>query len=348
MDTAKGYIGAPAKADIPKLCAKCHSDVVRMRPFRLPTSQFQQYQQSVHGKKLAQGDQNVATCVDCHGAHATLSKNDPNSAVYISNVPKTCGKCHADKTRMAQYKIPTTQLADYTKSVHGLALLQKGDRAAPNCASCHSAHGATPPGRTEVADVCGSCHPEQEKYLKQGPHWQAIADSGGPKCIDCHGNHGISPPTDAMLVDSGEHGCGNCHSEGDKGETVGKQIHNMLTVAKLEMDAAAAQTSLAEAEGMDVADIQADVPAINTTLLEARVILHGLSVNDISGKIQPAREQIAKSLRSAKAMQAASLDRRKTLGLAGVAVLLLAGALFWRWSLIRITWRAGQSGEVPG
>ncbi len=158
MSRAKGFKGKPARRDIPKFCGSCHGNPDYMRRFapRERVDQLELYQTSVHGKRLAAGDENVATCIDCHSVHDIRAVKDSMSPVYPLHVAETCSRCHSDTHRMASYKIPTDQFTEYRDSVHGQALLKRGDLSAPNCASCHGNHGAKPPQVESVADVCGS------------------------------------------------------------------------------------------------------------------------------------------------------------------------------------------------
>ncbi|MEE9218636.1 MAG: cytochrome c3 family protein, partial [Acidobacteriota bacterium] len=97
----RGKFGArPARKNIPKLCARCHSDIVRMKPYNLPADQLALYQTSRHGQLLAQGDERVAVCTDCHGVHDILSPRNPVSPVAPRNIPQTCGHCHGDSELM--------------------------------------------------------------------------------------------------------------------------------------------------------------------------------------------------------------------------------------------------------
>ena len=52
-----GFRGRPARQDIPKLCASCHADEARMRPYNLPVDQYALYQTSGHGQRLARAAQ---------------------------------------------------------------------------------------------------------------------------------------------------------------------------------------------------------------------------------------------------------------------------------------------------
>src|SRR3954469_20838606 len=155
MSKAKGFKGKPKRADIPALCASCHSNGEYMRKYNpsLRTDQLAQYHTSVHGKKRAQGDEKVAVCSDCHTPHTILAANDQRSKVNPLNVVSTCATCHADAARMKPYGIPTDQAAGYNVSVHHEALTVRGDMSAPTCVTCHGNHGAAPPGVSSVENV---------------------------------------------------------------------------------------------------------------------------------------------------------------------------------------------------
>ena len=109
--------------------------------------QATEYAASVHGSRLAQGDTNVATCVSCHHAHGVRRVDDARSAVFPLNVADTCAVCHADPAVMTGYEtpagapLPTTQRADYQRSVHYDALTRGNDLSAPTCNDCHGNHG---------------------------------------------------------------------------------------------------------------------------------------------------------------------------------------------------------------
>ena len=83
MSPRKGFKGHIARTAIPKLCATCHSDANLMRKFRPQqrVDQLAEYQTSVHGKRLAAGDDAVATCIDCHSVHDIRAVKDAGSPV---------------------------------------------------------------------------------------------------------------------------------------------------------------------------------------------------------------------------------------------------------------------------
>ena len=123
---------------------ECHEDRIR----QLATSNYQQWQESLHAVK-------GVTCDACHGGdpkQATKEKahinfkntTDPESPVYYTNVPKTCGKCHPN------------ELGNFENSTHfkKLELLQ----LAPTCTTCHHPHTFTILNPEDFTNSCGNCH----------------------------------------------------------------------------------------------------------------------------------------------------------------------------------------------
>ena len=203
MSKAKGFKGKPARTAIPKFCASCHANPDIMRKFAPSerVDQYELYQTSVHGKRLATGDTNVATCIDCHSVHDIRAVKDGMSPVHPLHVAETCSRCHSDKQKMAPYKIPTNQFEEYRTSVHWEAMTKRGDLSAPSCASCHGNHGAKPPQVESVAAVCGTCHVLFEALYEKSVHQPIFSGAGGGGgCIVCHSNHGIHQPSTAMLA----------------------------------------------------------------------------------------------------------------------------------------------------
>ena len=234
---ANPYVGAPKRNDIPDFCGKCHSNAAFMKQYNpaARVDQVSEYWSSMHGRKLKEGDPNVATCVDCHSVHDIRRKAAQDSPVFKTHVAETCSRCHSDAKKMAQYGIHTDQYAKWRVSVHANALLNKGDMAAPTCNDCHGNHGASPPGVEAVSFVCGRCHArEAELFRKSKKHedWAnhnamlagsncATCHDGGARakvtitqfseCVTCHENHGVIRPTVALLGILPDTPCAFCH-----------------------------------------------------------------------------------------------------------------------------------------
>lgn len=288
MDPAKGFIGKPKPADVGKFCAKCHADLNYMRRFnpQARTDQWSEYQTSVHGQLNRKGDTKVATCVSCHSVHDIKAVNDPTSPVYATNVANTCAHCHADRAYMSQYKIRTDQFDLYQRSVHGQALMAQQDLAAPSCNDCHGNHGATPPGVSSVANVCGQCHVRQAELFDASPHQAPFAEMKQAACVTCHNNHDIVRPTDAMLGTSENSTCIMCHAEGDKGYVVASQLAQRLDQLRQQIETAQAILARAERAGMEVSRPKFELNAARDSLTHARVLIHNVTSPEIDKTIE--------------------------------------------------------------
>lgn len=197
MSEEAGFRGAPTRLEIPAFCGECHADAEFMKRYdpQLRTDQLAEYRTSVHGERNAKGDPVPATCVDCHGTHGIRPVSAPEAPVYATNVPATCAKCHSDAEKMQPYGIPTDLYAKYSQSVHGVALLNRNDTAAPACNDCHGNHGAVPPGVSSVANVCGQCHALEADFFRGSFKKELFDQLEVPECSVCHGKHDIRHPT---------------------------------------------------------------------------------------------------------------------------------------------------------
>jgi predicted CXXCH cytochrome family protein len=309
LDQFKNHRNDPTFSDvrsrekIPAFCGKCHSNIDFMRQYNpsARTDQEKEYWTSGHGQHLKassegekpQVDQGVATCVDCHGHHGILAVKDGNSPVYPKHVAETCAKCHADEKHMAGrvYRgkpIPCNQFEQWKQSVHGQAMLEKGDMSAATCNDCHGNHGALPPGVNSVANACGTCHGRIAKLFSETQMKHKFEESGLPDCATCHGKHDISKPTDEMLGMGDRAVCTRCHKPGNPqygatlaGGDVAKTMRSRLDQLKAEI--AGAQNTIQEAErlGMQVRGSRFDLRQAFDDLTNARTLVHSFSPGPI-------------------------------------------------------------------
>jgi hypothetical protein len=273
-----GFRGRPTPAQIPDLCARCHSDATFMHRFNpnLPTDQLARYRTSTHGQRNAGGDEKVATCVSCHGAHGILRVADPRAPVYALRVPDTCGRCHTNEVLMRPYGIRTDQLEQYRASVHGKALYEKSDLSAPTCNDCHGNHGAAPPGVASVAMICGECHVTSRAFFQESVHKQAFDAANQPECTACHGNHGITPASDTFVGHEPSSWCARCHFPGDRGLAVGVELRASLDSLATEIEAAKLTVERASHAGMEVSGGEISLQEAHTALIQARDATHTL------------------------------------------------------------------------
>jgi hypothetical protein len=317
---AGNYVGVPSRREIPRRCASCHSDPVRMRPYNLPIDQLALYQISNHGLGLAKGDERVAVCSDCHGAHDIRSARDPESRTHSRHVPDTCAGCHADEKLLARYGLSLTTVAEYRASVHGKSLLEEGNPNAPSCARCHGVHGATPPGFGDVDKVCGQCHPTARDFFVKSPHEPAMDAAGLPECASCHGNHGIGRPEGGIAATV----CRDCHQAGGPPAELGEKLQALELTASEQIRRAGDMIDKAEQVPLDVEDYRARLELARTHLQEVRPAMHSLDLEQVSPLALSARseaEDIQKEI-----YQKLSDIRTRRLGL----------VLFWFYLLLTV------------
>jgi cytochrome b subunit of formate dehydrogenase len=224
------------RANIPATCGSCHGQKFVSDAAGLSPTTVANYQQSVHGQAVKNGDTahqipgqldhktgTAAVCTDCHGNHEILPPKDPKSPIFKFNVPQTCGKCHADVAQQ------------FVGSIHGQAIF-KGNWQAPVCTDCHGIHTIKshldPKSSVAAANLavatCGNCHEGVRLASEFGiaggrtstylDSYHGLASKLGSSvvanCASCHGVHNILPSSDphstinpANLVAT----CGTCH-----------------------------------------------------------------------------------------------------------------------------------------
>ncbi|MGE5178173.1 MAG: cytochrome c3 family protein [Bacteroidota bacterium] len=313
-------------------CAKCHGDAAYMRDFAptLPVDQKEKYLTSVHGQRHAKGDPKVATCVSCHSNHRILQTKDPRAPVYPTNVPKTCAHCHGDAKYMAGYGIPTSQYADYTQSVHGKALLGKGDLNAPACNSCHGNHGAAPPGAASVIAVCGRCHAMNQELYERSTHRANFEAKKLPGCVVCHGNHKIETASDRIVSFDPSSACGKCHRNvpSDRCAPAIITIRAILDSLNVGQSDAIAKLDEAENLGMDVADARYSLKDVNQSAVQTRVSVHSFKLKEIEDAARPGIQIIAQARKAGTEAIHEYSFRRQGLAVSTLIVTILV-VLLW-------------------
>ncbi|MGH7668139.1 MAG: cytochrome c3 family protein [Gemmatimonadaceae bacterium] len=343
-----GFLTRPGRRDIPAMCGRCHSDAAFMKRYNpmLRTDQLSEYRTSVHGKRLFEmGDTVVATCIDCHPAHNILPPTDPASSVYPTHVAKTCGRCHADSTRMAPYHIPTNQVKLWSASVHGEDMLKKGDLSAPTCNNCHGNHGAAPPGVADVPHVCGQCHATVADFFAANGHDSIFTANKLPGCVTCHSNHGIVLPTDSLLAVRARTVCAKCH---DPNSPAGRQFLVMQTlIDSLLVEQANSQRLLDQANylGMDVSQAQFDLSDVTTALTKARTAIHSFRADSVAPQIKAGLTTANNAAVQGQAALAEHSYRRLGLAISVPFILCLALAIWLRLRIIEAEQQKEEEGD---
>jgi hypothetical protein len=263
-------------ANMVSTCSGCHSSASFMKNYNpgLRVDQLEKYKTSVHGKRVFGGDSKAANCASCHGNHDIKKVNDPKSKVYYSNIPETCNNCHGDAGYMKGYKIPTDQYEKYKKSVHGIALYERGDKNAPSCNNCHGDHGASPPEVESISKVCGTCHVLNSQMFQESPHKEVFDKQDLHECGVCHNNHLIVKPTDELIGTGEKSVCISCHKDNDKGFETAFRMKYLIDSLTKDVELANYFINEAEQKGMDVGDAKFDYNDIKKVLITTRTVIH--------------------------------------------------------------------------
>jgi formate dehydrogenase gamma subunit len=215
-----------SKRNLPDTCGSCHSNPQLAAKYMFAEVRpVQAYRQSVHGRAILEGDNNAASCNDCHGTHDILPVSDPHSKIWKQNVAATCGQCHE-----AVYNT-------YAQSIHGQAV-SKGVLQAATCTDCHREHDILAPGNpgspVYMANVsqeaCSHCHADtqlmagfnlpQNRVPTYEDSYHGLAAREGRQtvanCASCHGVHNIYPSSDPRSTVNRANlskTCGQCHTD---------------------------------------------------------------------------------------------------------------------------------------
>jgi len=152
ITAARSYSIASAK-----VCGTCHAETIK------------QYEASIHASLVRDGNLSAPVCTDCHKPHEVSPR-----AVYETMAVIPCKNCHA------------AVFDAYADSVHGKARSKPGQRAAPLCSDCHSAHGvAVASAGAGRKAACLGCHAgaldTHRKWLPNAAlHFETVS------CPACH------------------------------------------------------------------------------------------------------------------------------------------------------------------
>lgn len=325
---------AIVRTQIAPLCAKCHSDAAYMRQFdpQVRVDQFAQYVTSLHGQQMAKGEDRVATCSDCHGAHGIRRVRDARSTVAPLNLAGTCARCHADQGHMAPFNREPTQNLDWAASVHAIALLKRGDTSAPTCSTCHGSHGAAPPGVNQVANVCSQCHVREAELFRASTKKGIFEAIGQAECLVCHSNHRIEPPRDGWIGLTEGAVCSTCHDETVAGADTIKDIRQQLDRLSAALTAADTILTRADRAGMLVEDGRVALREAREQQVNARVMVHAFAAPPFTAI---ASRGLAAARRAEDAGNEALGElqfRRRGLG---IATVFIVGFLVTLWLKIR-------------
>jgi hypothetical protein len=228
---------------------------------------------------------------------------------------------------MKSYNIPTNQFAEYSKSIHGVKLIEENQLGAPNCADCHGVHGATPPGVKEIPLVCGTCHSQTEKYFDEGRHGAAMIKYGEPQCTSCHGNHAIEKSSDRMF--SGRNGlCGKCHDAGGRESDLAATLGSTLPRAEALLGRCRKKLEYLDYLNIFTPDLKARLESSVTSLIEARALQHTVDHAKVQAKLDAGNANAGEIIKECD-LRLREFMKRKQLLIGAAFFFLFTGLLVW-------------------
>lgn len=216
-------------------CVKCHTgvslhlkrpcqtvDEVDCSNCHIETSN--EYFSSGHGMAFLNKRDDAPYCTNCHGTHQIRSRFDDTSPTYRGNIPELCGNCHqtsgkANSTAQLKEK---DAYQDYSTSIHGKGLTEKGLLVSAVCTDCHTTHHELKEADSlssvhpdNVPRTCAKCHKSiYDTYLKSE---HSIEHNHGdhkyPTCSTCHPAHFISDIKQDKFMKEVTVQCGQCHEK---------------------------------------------------------------------------------------------------------------------------------------
>jgi predicted CXXCH cytochrome family protein len=229
---------------------------------------------------------------------------------------------------MKTYKIPTDQFSLYRESVHHNALYEKKDLSAPTCNDCHGNHGAYPPEVASIASVCRQCHPSAGELFSKSPHKRAFDEMGISECEACHGNHKILSPSNEMLGTAENSVCIQCHETGSKGYGAASDLRELLEGFQARYQQSAELLALAEKKGVEISEPKFQLQSLNTVLVSAKNLVHGLDLGEIQKKIEEGDQVLVEVEKAGRSALNEAKFRRTGLIIATLFLTLFGIALF--------------------
>ena len=230
--TLLGTAGAPAQGADNETCLVCH---------RSPQESSKPGQKDpfyIHPELFARSVHGGFTCDTCHQGY-TAGPHDPAAMKGVDeSLLKIAGELQKKRGKGAialascvtcHYEI----FQDYSQSVHGVALLEKGVKDAPYCLDCHGPPHTlmakeSPASRnfyTNIPATCASCHGNSEIILKYRLNTNVVptyrdsfhgkklilGSSDVAVCSSCHGAHKVVDPRSPAFMEGLANRCGQCH-----------------------------------------------------------------------------------------------------------------------------------------
>lgn len=138
--------------NIAATCGHCHGDEKLMAGYKLSASIVTDYEGSVHGKAMHEGNKQAPVCTSCHGTHGAAPPG-------VGDVSIVCGNCHQEERN------------NFRLSPHQHAM---ADAGIPECAGCHSNHKILKTSDSLWDSTCKECHATDSVEVRRGHDIQGV------------------------------------------------------------------------------------------------------------------------------------------------------------------------------
>lgn len=173
-ENAEHYASVHIQRDV--MCADCHTDVHSHRYWKndkrvvvakcvMCHDKEAAYQESIHGKTVAAGNQDSAACNDCHNLHEIKALGDSASHENRAFHTQVCMKCHSNEAMMKRNNVFNVAVETYMESYHGKNYRLGFPEKVAGCADCHTAHDVLKASNPDssvnpnhILDTCRKCH----------------------------------------------------------------------------------------------------------------------------------------------------------------------------------------------
>ena len=116
---------------------------------------LEQFERSIHGRELAEGNEEAPTCIVCHAAHEIQHVEMEGWRLGLIN---DCSTCHEEL------------LETYRETYHG-QVTSLGYSTVARCSDCHGSHDIAPPNevgsrlsKARRVETCRQCHPRADVH----------------------------------------------------------------------------------------------------------------------------------------------------------------------------------------
>lgn len=158
-------------------CTDCHSSIHTQQKIKVSKASVirkcwqcharEEYVDKGHGAYVLKGNDDSASCSDCHGLHGirAFQNTIPLSAeAKLYFMPK-CAGCHSDPELAKRNKLNPNVVKEYEETYHGKVSKVGYPARVAGCTDCHSSHNILPPDNPQSllspqgrVVMCGKCH----------------------------------------------------------------------------------------------------------------------------------------------------------------------------------------------